>query len=164
MKKLILICFLLVAGWIFYSSQSARAMGISIKPKSLFIVAKEGETIEREILATNISDEALIYKVYLDSNNKEVSFLPDNFRLESGEHKLVKVKLKAKHVGTVKTRISVLAKPLSGQDFSILSGVKINLTYQILPDALLEQKRLLILVTTLTSFLLLVSSLTLIKK
>ena len=168
MKKIILLFYLLFSfGCFCYYSQSVRAIGISVKPKTIFIQAKEGQIIEKEILVTNISQEPLIYKIYTDSYKKEITFLPDNFRLESGEHQLIKLRLNSQEIDTRKTEISILTKPLGGYDFLVSSGAMITLTYEIIADkdkAVARQEKILLSIVVLSSFLLLTTSLLIIKK
>ena len=166
MKKIIFFCcFFLLFNWFCQSAANVQAVSISVKPKEIALKTKVNQVVEKELLVTNISNEALVYQVYTDSLQNEIQFSPNNFRLESGENKIVKVRIKGKKTGLTKTQISLLAKPLGSSDFTILSGAKIDLTYEVLPgERKLPNEKELILISVAISLCLLFLSLIFIKK
>jgi hypothetical protein len=158
-------CFLLLFNWFCQNAACVQAVSISVKPKEIALKTKVNQMAEKELLVTNISDEVLVYRVYTDSPQKEIQFLPNNFRLESGENKIVKIQLKGQKTNLTKTQISILAKPLGSSDLTILSGAKINLTYEVLPqEKKLPNEKMLILISIAISIVLLFLSLIFIKK
>lgn len=167
MKKIIFFCcFFLLLNWFCQSTaNNVQAVSISVKPKEIALKTKVNQIAEGELLVTNISNEVLVYRVYTDRPDNEIQFLPNNFRLESGENKIVKVRIKGQKTGLTKTQISLLAKPLGSSDFTILSGAKIDLTYEVLPgEKKLPKEKLLILISSIISIVLLSLSLIFIKK
>lgn len=166
MKKIIFFCcFFLLFNWFCQSAANIQAVSISVKPKEIALKTKVNQIVGKELLVTNISDEALVYRVYTDRPNNEIQFLPNNFRLESGENKVVKIELRGQKTGLTKAQISLLAKPLGSSDFTILSGAKIDLTYEVLPDEeKLPNEKELILISVAISLALLSLSLIFIKK
>lgn len=113
-------CFLL-------SFDSALAIGIGAKPSFLDLELKVGQSKEVEILVYNISQEPGIFQVFPDELNTWIKIEPNNFRLEAGENKEVKITVLAKEEGGKAIYLSVLANPLDRSSFSVGPGLKIPL-------------------------------------
>lgn len=111
-------CFLL-------SFDLALAIGIGAKPSSLDLELKVGQPKKTEILVYNISQEAGIFQVFPDELADWIKIEPNNFRLEAGENKEVKIKILAKEGGGKTTNLSISATSLDRQSFSIGPGLKI---------------------------------------
>ena len=130
MKFKILIILLFVFCLLF-SFDSALAIGIGAKPSFLDLELKVGQSKEVKILVYNISQEAGIFQVFPDELNEWIKIEPNNFRLEAGENKEVKIKILAKEEGSKASNLSVLATPLNRQSFSVGPGLKIPLRLNI---------------------------------
>jgi hypothetical protein len=106
---------------------SALAIGIGAKPSFLDLELKVGQSKEVKILVYNISQEAGIFQVFPDELNEWIKIEPNNFRLEAGENKEVKITVLAKEGGGKAISLSVLASPLDRRSFSVGPGLKIPL-------------------------------------
>ena len=110
-----------------FSFNSALAIGIGAKPSFLDLELKVGQSKEVKILVYNISQEAGIFQVFPDELNEWIKIEPNNFRLEAGENKEVKITVSAKEGGGKAINLSVLASPLDRRSFSVGPGLKIPL-------------------------------------
>ncbi len=124
MRSNILIILLFVSCLLF-SFDSALAIGIGTKPSFLDLELKVGQSKKTEILVYNISQEAGIFQVFPDELNDWIKIEPSDFRLEAGENREIKITILTKEEGKKVTNLSVLAKPLDRQSFSVSSGIKI---------------------------------------
>ncbi|XOB41183.1 MAG: hypothetical protein ACKKMW_00320 [Candidatus Nealsonbacteria bacterium] len=124
MKFKILTILLFVFCFLF-SFDSALAIGIGTKPSFLDLELEVGQPKKAKILIYNISQEAGIFQVFPDELNEWIKIEPSNFRLEAGENKEVKITFLAKEEGRKAINLSVLAKPLDRQSFSVNPGVKV---------------------------------------
>jgi len=106
---------------------SALAIGIGAKPSFLDLELKVGQSKEVKILVYNISQEAGIFQVFPDELKEWIKIEPNNFRLEAGENKEVKITVSAKEGGGKAINLSVLASPLDRRSFSVGPGLKIPL-------------------------------------
>ncbi len=124
MKYLIIFfsIFFLLAG------NSAYAVGIGVKPKSLDLNVSLGKEVKTELLIINVSEEPAIYQLYPDSFKKEIKIIPSDFTLEPSANQLVQVSVKMKRPGLFRSNISAVARPLGSGGFSAGSGVKIPIT------------------------------------
>jgi hypothetical protein len=125
-KILIILFFSFLFSFLF-SFNSVLAIGIGVKPSFLDLELKVGQSKEIKILVYNISQEAGIFQVFPDELNEWIKIEPNNFRLEAGENKEVKIKILAKEEGERVTNLSVLATPLNRRSFSVGPGLKIPL-------------------------------------
>jgi len=126
MKFKILIISLFVFCLLF-SFNSALAIGIGAKPSFLDLELKVGQSKEVKILVYNVSQEAGIFQVFPDELNEWIKIEPNNFRLEAGETREVKIIVSAKEGGGKAINLSVLASPLDRRTFSVGPGLKIPL-------------------------------------
>ena len=111
-------CFLFCFGQVL-------AIGIGATPSFLDLELKLGQSKEVKILVYNISQEAGIFQVFPDELKEWIKIEPNNFRLEAGEDKEVKIKILAKEGGGKTTNLSISATSLDRQSFSIGPGLKI---------------------------------------
>ena len=121
------------------------AVGVGADPSFLDLMLKRGQPQEVEILVYNISQEAAIYQIFPDQLNDWIKAEPANFRLESGENRVVKIKVLAEKAGKKETNISLLAAPLDRGGFSISSGIKI-------PVKLIVEKEKSIFLASVSAF------------
>lgn len=128
------------------SFNSVLAIGIGATPSFLDLELKLGQPEEAKILVYNISQEAGIFQVFPDELNDWIKIEPDNFRLEAGENKEVKIKILAEKEGRKTTNLSVLAKSLDRSSFNVSSGLKIPLRLNI------EDQREFLLASVLAVF------------
>lgn len=126
-----------------FSFSSVLAIGIGAEPSSLDLELKLGQSKEVKILVYNISQEAGIFQVSADELNEWVKIEPNNFRLEAGENKEIKINISAREKGRKATNLSVLATPLDRRDFSVGLGLKIPLRLNV------EQEKSLFLASLL---------------
>lgn len=126
------ICRILFAIFCFlFSFNQVSAIGIGASPSSLDLELKLGQPKEVKILVYNISKEAGIFKVFPDELNDWIKITPDNFRLEAGENREIKIEIIAKENGRKATNLSVSATPLDRASFSLSPGLKIPLKLSI---------------------------------
>ena len=111
----------------FFSVELVSAIGLGANPSFFDFELRIGQSKEAKILVFNISKEAGIFQVSPDELNDWIKIEPNNFRLEAGENKEVKIKILAKEEGRKATNISVLATPLERSSFSVGPGIKIPL-------------------------------------
>lgn len=130
MRFKILIILLFVFSFLFFFD-SVLAIGVGAKPSFLDLELKVGQPEKTKILVYNISQEAGIFQVFPDQLNEWIEIEPNNFRLEAGENKEVKITVLAKEDGRKTTNLSILAKPLNRRSFGALSGIKIPLRLNI---------------------------------
>jgi len=123
--KILIILFSVFCSLLF--ADSALAIGIGAKPSFLDLELKVGQLKEVKILVYNISQEAGIFQVFPDELKDWIKIEPDNFRLEAGENKKVKITILAKEGEGKATNLSVLAIPLDRRSFSVGPGLKIPL-------------------------------------
>lgn len=125
---------LIILFFVFYfllSFDSVLAIGVGAKPSSLDLELKLGQSKKAEILVYNISQEAGIFQVFFDKLNDWIKVEPNNFRLEAGENKKIKIKILAKEEGRKAINLSISATPLDRQSFSVSPGLKIPLRLNI---------------------------------
>ncbi len=129
-----------------FSFNSALAIGIGAKPSFLDLELKVGQSKEVKILVYNISQEAGIFQVFADELNEWIKIEPNNFRLEAGENKEVKITVSAKEGGGKAINLSVLASPLDRRSFSVGPGLKIPLRLNV------KEERSIFLASILEAF------------
>lgn len=127
-KLFAIICLFLFS---FFFYDSVFAIGIGANPSSLDLEMKLNEVKESEILVYNISRDPEIFQIFPDELNDWIKVEPDNFRLEAGETKKIKIIVSAKKEGRFAIDLSIVANPLDRQNFSIGSGLKIPLRLNI---------------------------------
>ncbi len=110
-----------------FSSNSVLSIGIGANPSFLDLELKLGQSKEVKISVFNISKEVGIFQVFPDELNDWIKITPDNFRLEAGENKEVKIEISAKEKGKKATNLSLSAVPLDRSSFSVNPGLKIPL-------------------------------------
>lgn len=103
------------------------ALGVGANVSSLDLEMKLRESGSVKISVFNISQEAGIFRVFPDELGDWIKISPDDFRLEAGESKEVKIDAFAKKTGIMATNLSILAEPLNRQGLSVGSGLKIPL-------------------------------------
>jgi hypothetical protein len=116
---------------------SVLAIGIGAKPSILDLELKIGQTKKTEILVYNISQEAGIFQIFPDELCKWIEIEPNNFRLEAEEKRRIKITILAKEEGKRAANLSVLAKPLDRQSFSVSSGIKVPVRLNVEEDTLI---------------------------
>lgn len=116
---------------LFFSFDSALAIGIGAKPSFLDLELRSGQPKKTEILIYNLSQEAGIFQVFPDELNDWIKIEPDNFRLEAGENKEIKITAISKEEGIKTINLSVSATSLDRQSFSVGPGLKIPLRLNI---------------------------------
>ncbi len=114
-----------------FSHSSVFAIGIGANPSFLDLELKLNETKESEILVYNISQEPGIFQIFPDELNDWIKIEPNNFRLEAGETKKIKIIVSAKDKGRVATNLSIVVNPLDRGSFGVGSGLKIPLRLNI---------------------------------
>ncbi|MBZ9572153.1 hypothetical protein KJA15_02390 [Patescibacteria group bacterium] len=129
--KLKISTILLFGFYFLFSFESALAIGIGTNPSFLDLELKAGQSKKTEILVYNLSKVAGFFQVFPDELNDWIKIEPNNFRLEAGEKKEVKITISAKEEGRKGTNLSVLAVPLDRQSFSVSPGLKIPLKLNI---------------------------------
>jgi len=127
--RIFLISFLIFC--FFLSIDQVLALGVGANPSFLDLELEVSQPKEAEILIYNISREPGFFQIFPDELNGWIKIKPDNFRLEAGENKKVKIIVLAKEEGKRATNLSVLAKPLDQQSFSVSPGLKIPLRLNI---------------------------------
>ena len=110
-----------------FSFGQVLSIGLGANPSFLDLELKLGQSKEVKILVYNISKEAGIFKVFPDDLNDWIKITPDNFRLEAGENKEVRIEIIAKENGRKTTNLSASAIPLDRSSFSVNPGLKIPL-------------------------------------
>jgi len=110
-----------------FAFDQVRSIGLGANPSFLDLELKLGQSKEVKILVYNISKEAGIFKVFPDDLNDWIKITPDNFRLEAGENKEVRIEIIAKENGRKTTNLSASAIPLDKSSFSVNPGLKIPL-------------------------------------
>lgn len=130
MKTKILIILFFVLYFLFFVD-SALAIGIGAKPSFLDLELKVDQSDEVKILVYNISKEAGIFQIFPDELKDWIKITPDNFRLEAGEFKEIKIKILAKEEGKRATNLSISTTPLNRRSFSVSPGLKIPLRLNI---------------------------------
>lgn len=118
---IILICAFL------FSFNFALAIGIGAKPSSLDLELNLGQPKKNEILVYNLSREAGIFQVSPDELEDWIKIEPNNFKLEAGENKKIKITVLAKEEGRKATNLSISASPLDRRSFGVSPGLKIPL-------------------------------------
>lgn len=114
-----------------FQFEGILAIGVGAKPSFLDLELKVGQSKETKILVYNISKEAGIFQVFPDELNDWIKVEPNNFRLEAGENKEVKINILAKEEGKKAINLSISAKPLDRQNFSVNPGLKIPLSLNV---------------------------------
>ena len=137
MKFKILI-ILLFSFCFLFSCKPVSAIGVGAKPSVLDLELKAGQSEKTKILVYNLSQEAGIFQVFPDELKEYIEIKPDNFRLEAGESKEIKITVLVQEDGKKTTNLSVLGMPLDRRSFSVSSGIKIPLRLNV-------QKRKLVL-------------------
>jgi len=114
-----------------FQAEGTSAIGVGAKPSFLDLEFNVGQPKETKILVYNISKEAGIFQVSSDELNDWIKIEPNNFRLEAGESKEVKINILAKEEGKKAINLSVSAKTFDHQNFSVNPGLKIPLKLNI---------------------------------
>lgn len=101
------------------------AISIGVKPTKVEIKSKIGERFDTEMLIKNTSNEPTLYKVYLDKYERNIKIIPNEFKLDGSEGKVVKISSMFWLPGKKSTDISIVARPLNVGSALFLPGVKI---------------------------------------
>ena len=125
MKKILII--VISAFFLLFSFSSVFAIGIGVNPSFLNLDLETNQPKKTKILVYNISQGPGVFQVYPDELVEWIKVEPNNFRLEAGEVKEVKITILTKEKGIKITNLSVLATPLDRQSFGAHSGIKIPL-------------------------------------
>lgn len=128
-KSLVILFFVF---YFLFQLEGILAIGVGAKPSSLDLELKVGQSKETKILVYNISNEAGIFQIFPDELNDWIKIEPNNFRLEAGENKEVKINILAKEEGKKAINLSISAKPLDRQNFSVNPGLKIPLNLNVI--------------------------------
>ncbi len=107
------------------------AVGLSVKPKEIRLLAKTGQVSESEFLVMNIEDQPALYRIYADSLVANINLAPTEFTLAAGENQTVKLSAMFKNPGTFSTNISIVARPLGASGLVAASGVKLSVMAEV---------------------------------
>jgi len=129
MKKIIIISSVIV-GWLIFIGQ-LYAAGISVTPDKLSIQTYVKGAVERDLYIKNISSGPVIYNLYAEELNDQITIQPDFVRLEASETQRIKIGVKPKEVGVFITNIAVVAQELDRRQFNASAGVKIPLDLRV---------------------------------
>lgn len=122
-KKLLLIFFLV---FIFVICQNeVKAASIGVKPKEINLFGFIADEIVQEILIFNVSQEPGIYTLSVDGKVNNVVIAPNEFPLDAGGEKLVKIITKSYFPKHSKTSISVVSRSPDASGLSASVGLKI---------------------------------------
>lgn len=127
MMKLNILIILFLGFYFLFSFDFVLAIGIGTNPSFLELEMRKGQSKEVKIWVYNISQEAGIFQVFPDELKDWIKIEPNNFRLEAGENKEIKITVLAKEGGIKSTNLSVLANSLDRRSFSVGPGLKIPL-------------------------------------
>jgi len=108
------------------------AAGIQASPARLDFSASQGRPASQNIIVVNPTADVQIFEVYSDDFTDIIKAQPQSFTLQSGESKTVKLtvtpSLAQAEGQKLSTNLSVVAKPLADNQFSVGTGVKIPLS------------------------------------
>lgn len=123
------ICFVLVltAAMVF----QVKAAAIKVTPPSFKIEVVFGNSIQKEFIVENPSQDTALYEVYPDDFVSWIRLSPASFILESKAKKSVLMEIEARELGIFSTNISFLAKPLAESRFKTNSGIKAPLEIRV---------------------------------
>jgi hypothetical protein len=110
---------------------SAQAAGIGVAPKSFDIQGEASSEIHSTISIHNTGERAALYSVHPDEYVRLISVESEQFRLEPGEARGLKVSFDSFPPGNYATNISVIAEELEDGDELPKTGVKIPVTINI---------------------------------
>ncbi len=123
-------------GLLFCLPTIAIAAGIQVSPAKLDFAAAIGKSVTQNITVVNPTADVQVFEVYSDDFADAIKPMPASFTLESGGKKTVSItvdalKINSEKTGKLGTNLSVVAKPLADNKFSVGTGVKIPLTITI---------------------------------
>lgn len=117
--------FLIIICCFFTGINFASAVSIGVKPIKIETESKIGEKISTEMLIKNTSNEPALYKIYPDDYQRNIKIVPNEFKLDSNEEKVIKVNSVFWLPGKKSTDLSVVARPLNVGSALSLPGVKV---------------------------------------
>src|SRR3989339_170130 len=109
----------------------SKAAGISVSPSRLNFELSAGAVASQNITVENLTAEPVIFRLYADEFGDELVLQPDDFRMEVGEKRKVKIIARPKTAGLKATNLSIVAQDLDRRQFNVLTGVKIPLTLKV---------------------------------
>jgi len=127
MNRLSLILLLVTFGSLL-TIESAAAVGVSVKPKTISLSIREGRPTTTEILVVNAGSQLALYQVYPDDFRDQLSVQPAEFELAPEATQLVKLTINVRRAGELSTNISIVARPLAAGGFSAATGVKVPIS------------------------------------
>jgi hypothetical protein len=127
MKQVILF----IVAFTFLWPLSTQAAGISVSPAKLDFELAAGSSLSQNITVENLTAEPVIFRLYADEFGDELVIQPDDFRMEIGEKRKVKITTRPKKAGLKATNLSIVAQDLDRRKFNVLTGVKVPLTLKV---------------------------------
>lgn len=123
----------------------ASAAGIQVSPGKLDFTIVTGKETSQTITVVNPTADVQVFEVYSDDFSDAIKALPESFTLESGAKRTVNVTVNASALKSpgnqnLATNLSVVAKPLADNKFSVATGVKLPLAIKINQAASLPNK------------------------
>ena len=112
-------------------SDSASAVGVSVKPNYLSVYQISGQSTSAQILVTNVSGLPAIYQVYPDDFTPRVAVEPQGVRLEPQASQIFTIRFGFWRPGLYQTNLSVVARSPAVNNLNTASGVKVPLTIKV---------------------------------
>jgi len=106
----------------------AQAVGVLVKPDRIDLTARPFQSQSVILLVSNPALEPAYYQISADDWSGRVRFNPSEFQLEAKGSQLVSATIKAPWHGSIRTQLSVVARPLGSAGLAAASGVKVPLT------------------------------------
>lgn len=103
----------------------ASAVGLSVTPDRLDIVAHPGSATRVELTVTNPSPRVAFFESYPDDMESIIKVAPESWTLESGASRKIVVVVSPNDVGRYRTTLSIVARPIEDAGVAPGSGVKI---------------------------------------
>ncbi|MCX6785390.1 MAG: hypothetical protein NTZ18_00880 [Candidatus Komeilibacteria bacterium] len=123
----------ILAGLLLAVAVPAAAAGISVKPDRLNFIMPAGQTATQNLVVENISASPVIFNLYFDELTGQLKVEPDNFRLEVGQKRQIKVTASPAAEGLLATNLSIVAQDLDRRAFNVAAGVKVPIVLQVKP-------------------------------
>jgi hypothetical protein len=123
-----IIIFLFILQLLF--SFAANDASIGVKPDKIEIKGIVGKALLREILVFNAGSAPGTYVLSADDEQGLIKIEPQEFVLEAGAERLVKISAKNYFPKTVNTNISVVSRPLDSNGLAAAAGVKVPILLQ----------------------------------
>jgi hypothetical protein len=100
-------------------SNNVSAQGIGVAPGRVIVEATQGETVKKQLIVFNPSDEPTLFSAQAEKLGDWLSFAPQESLLLGGKNKKVIVEVKAKKPGTYKDTIYVRLKSENNRNNSL---------------------------------------------